>query len=79
MVEGCRSYVLGGRGSLQADGVARAVSSPCDLHHLRALRHRVCDHTRDAVSRAKERFDFEAQVPFDRGIRRTVEWWEANR
>ena len=31
------------------------------------------------VSRAKERFGFEAQVPFDEGIRRTVEWWEANR
>ena len=31
------------------------------------------------VSRAKERFGFEAQVPFDEGIGRTVEWWEANR
>ena len=31
------------------------------------------------VSRAKERFGFEARVPFDEGIRRTVEWWEANR
>jgi len=31
------------------------------------------------VSRAKERFGFEAHVPFDEGIRRTVEWWEANR
>ena len=31
------------------------------------------------VSRAKEYFRFEAQVPFDEGIRRTVEWWEANR
>ena len=31
------------------------------------------------VSRAKERFGFEAMVPFDEGIRRTVEWWEANR
>jgi GDP-L-fucose synthase len=31
------------------------------------------------VSRAKERFGFEAEVPFDEGIRRTVEWWEANR
>jgi GDP-L-fucose synthase len=31
------------------------------------------------VSRAKEYFGFEAQVPFDEGIRRTVEWWEANR
>jgi GDP-L-fucose synthase len=30
------------------------------------------------VSRAKECFGFEAQVPFDEGIRRTVEWWEAN-
>ncbi len=31
------------------------------------------------VSRAKEHFGFEAQVPFDEGVRRTVEWWEANR
>jgi GDP-L-fucose synthase len=31
------------------------------------------------VSRAKEWFGFEARVPFDEGIRRTVEWWEANR
>jgi len=31
------------------------------------------------VSRAKARFGFEAEVPFDEGIRRTVEWWEANR
>jgi len=31
------------------------------------------------VSRAKEYFGFEARVPFDEGIRRTVEWWEANR
>jgi len=31
------------------------------------------------VSRAKKYFDFEARVPFDEGIRRTVEWWEANR
>jgi len=31
------------------------------------------------VSRAKERFGFEAMVPFDEGIGRTVEWWEANR
>jgi GDP-L-fucose synthase len=29
------------------------------------------------VSRARERFGFEAQVPFDEGIQRTVEWWEA--
>jgi GDP-L-fucose synthase len=29
------------------------------------------------VSRAKEYFGFEARVPFDEGIRRTVEWWEA--
>ena len=28
------------------------------------------------VSRAKERFGFEATVPFDEGIRRTVTWWE---
>jgi GDP-L-fucose synthase len=31
------------------------------------------------VSRAKEYFGFEAKVPFDEGIRRTVEWWETNR
>jgi GDP-L-fucose synthase len=31
------------------------------------------------VSRARDNFGFEAQVPFDEGIRRTVEWWEANR
>jgi len=30
------------------------------------------------VSRAREYFGFEAQVPFDAGIKRTVEWWEAN-
>jgi len=31
------------------------------------------------VSRAKELFGFQAQVDFDEGLRRTVEWWEANR
>jgi GDP-L-fucose synthase len=31
------------------------------------------------VSRAKEYFGFEAEVTFDEGVRRTVEWWEANR
>jgi len=31
------------------------------------------------VSRARERFGFEALVPFEDGIRRTVAWWEANR
>ena len=31
------------------------------------------------VSRAKEYFGFEAVVPFDEGIERTVAWWEANR
>jgi len=31
------------------------------------------------VSRAKEYFGFEAETPFDVGIQRTVEWWEANR
>jgi GDP-L-fucose synthase len=30
------------------------------------------------VSRARERFGFEAEVPFEVGIKRTVEWWEAN-
>jgi GDP-L-fucose synthase len=28
------------------------------------------------VSRAKERFGFEARVPFDEGVQKTVEWWE---
>jgi len=28
------------------------------------------------VTRAKERFGWEARVDFDEGIRRTVEWWE---
>jgi GDP-L-fucose synthase len=28
------------------------------------------------VSRAKERFGFEAKVDFDEGLRRTIEWWE---
>jgi GDP-L-fucose synthase len=31
------------------------------------------------VSRARERFGWEARVDFDEGIRRTVEWWEAAR
>jgi len=31
------------------------------------------------VSRARERFGFEATVPFEEGIRRTIAWWEANR
>jgi len=31
------------------------------------------------VSRAKEYFGFEAQILFDEGLRRTVEWWEAHR
>ena len=31
------------------------------------------------VSRAREYFGFEAKVPFDEGIERTVAWWEANR
>jgi GDP-L-fucose synthase len=31
------------------------------------------------VSRAKEYFDFEAEVPFEQGIAETVAWWEANR
>lgn len=30
------------------------------------------------VSRAKEHFGFEASMPFDEGLRRTVEWWEAH-
>ena len=31
------------------------------------------------VSRAREGFGFEAEVPFDEGIKQTVAWWEANR
>jgi len=31
------------------------------------------------VSRARDYFGFEATVPFEAGIKRTVEWWEANR
>jgi GDP-L-fucose synthase len=31
------------------------------------------------VGRARDYFGFEARVPFDEGIRRTVEWWEASR
>lgn len=31
------------------------------------------------TSRAKQRFDFEAQMPFDEGLRQTIEWWKANR
>ena len=31
------------------------------------------------VSRAREFFGFEAEVPFDDGVKRTVEWWEANK
>jgi GDP-L-fucose synthase len=31
------------------------------------------------VTRAQERFGFSAEIPFDVGIRRTVEWWQANR
>ena len=31
------------------------------------------------VTRAREYFGFEAEVTFAEGIKRTVEWWEANR
>ncbi|MEY2437735.1 MAG: GDP-L-fucose synthase, partial [Acidimicrobiaceae bacterium] len=31
------------------------------------------------VTRARERFGFEASVGFDEGLRRTVEWYLANR
>ena len=31
------------------------------------------------VSRARDYFGFEAEVPFDEGVKATVEWWEANR
>ncbi|MDZ4063369.1 MAG: GDP-mannose 4,6-dehydratase, partial [Coriobacteriia bacterium] len=29
------------------------------------------------VSRAEERFGFRATMPFNEGIRRTIEWWES--
>lgn len=31
------------------------------------------------VSRAKERFGFEAKTPFDEGLRATIDWYKANR
>ena len=31
------------------------------------------------VTRAKERFGFVAQTPFDAGLRETIAWWEAHR
>ena len=31
------------------------------------------------TSRAKDFFGFEAQMPFDEGLRKTIEWWKANR
>ena len=31
------------------------------------------------VSRAKEYFGWSAQVPFEEGMRRTIEWFKANR
>lgn len=31
------------------------------------------------VSRAKERFGWQAQMPFEEGMRRTIEWFRANR
>lgn len=31
------------------------------------------------VSRARDYFGFEAKVPFDEGVEKTVAWWEANR
>ena len=31
------------------------------------------------VSRAKEYFGFEAQMPFEEGIGHTIEWFKANR
>jgi len=31
------------------------------------------------TSRAKEFFDFEAQVDLEQGLRQTIQWWEANR
>jgi GDP-L-fucose synthase len=29
------------------------------------------------VTRARERFGFQAQVPFDEGLRKTIDWWQA--
>jgi GDP-L-fucose synthase len=31
------------------------------------------------TSRARERFGFEAEVPFAEGLRRTIDWWRENR
>ena len=31
------------------------------------------------VSRARERFGFEAKVPFEEGLKRTIAWYEENR
>jgi GDP-L-fucose synthase len=31
------------------------------------------------TSRAKRLFGFEAQIPFDQGLRETIEWWKTNR
>jgi len=31
------------------------------------------------VSRARERFGFVAKTPFDIGLKKTIDWWEANR
>jgi len=30
------------------------------------------------TSRAKKYFDFEARMPFDQGLQKTIEWWKAN-
>jgi GDP-L-fucose synthase len=30
------------------------------------------------TSRARKYFDFEARMPFDQGLRETIEWWKAN-
>jgi UDP-glucose 4-epimerase len=36
-------------------------------------------HSQADISRARELLDYEAQVPFDEGLRRTVEWYRASR
>jgi GDP-L-fucose synthase len=44
---------------------------------IRDLADLIATHVGLDVSRARERFGFTARVPFDEGIRRTVEWWES--
>ena len=44
---------------------ARLLAARPDLKHLRAL----------DVTRARDRFGFVAQTPFDVGLARTIAWW----